>query len=459
MPRLYCFLLLCLVWAGTAGCAKQMPVADLSRVEPDLLARCEQQGAMVLLDQRFEDYRAHNYDTFKVGRLRQAGTTGTVTVPDPMRRVVFKILSREGADRVSSFGVIHLREQLPPVDVHAWTADGRERKIHINARGTRSMVDWPCRSGHPRVTTFRIGPVNPGDTIEIIYPLSGPRQEIWRFAHPRFCTLRSVATFGHPHDTAATNLPMDAVTYDATGAVQRTSEDGAHPKVYAITRPLPPLPEDRIPLLVRARRCRGWPYLHGKVFHTSIWMARDGALPEGDNGVPPELVAPVPEGEHSGRIRAVAAWLAGIPVEEGEVSFWMRWLPQEPGWKVAAAGKGSRGGLAALAFRVLEEAGLEPRYALLHTRDRLPFTPDFASPLQFDTLAVVVRDEAGTDHWLVPGRPVPPAIEGRRALVMKRWVAERITGGGACWPEFEMLWSCYNAAKALDAMELITVGT
>lgn len=455
-------LLPLLLTLAATGCAKQMPRADLSLLEPAVRGRCEARGAMVVLDERFEDYRARNYDTFKVGRLRQAGTTASVTVPDPMRRLVLRIFTREGANQASTFGVIHLREQLPPVEVRAWTAAGRERKIQVNAQGTRSMVNWPCRSGHPRVTTFRIGPVNPGDTIEIIHPLSGPLQEIWKFAHPRWCTLRSVATFGHPHDTAATNLPMDGVIYDQTGAVERTSEADDHPKVYALTRPLEPLPAGRIPMLVRSRRCRGWKYLHGKVFHTPIWMARDGSLPRGENGVPAGLLEPAPGSGHAERIRRVAAWLAGIPVEEREVSFWMRWLPQEPGWKVAEQGKGSRGGQAALAFRLLEEAGLAPRLALLHTHDRIPFTPDFASPLQFDTLGVVVADETGTDHWLVPGlasdRPVPPAIQGRKALVMKRWVAERITGGGACWPEFEVLWSCYNAAKALDAMDLITVG-
>ena len=31
-------------------------------------------------------------------------------------------------------------------------------------------------------------------------------------------------------------------------------------------------------------------------------------------------------------------------------------------------------------------------------------------------------------------------------------------GGGACWPAFDVLRSCYNASKALDTMELITIG-
>ncbi len=93
----------------------------------------------------------------------------------------------------------------------------------------------------------------------------------------------------------------------------------------------------------------------------------------------------------------------------------------------------------------------------------VPFTADFASPILFDTLAVVVADDSGTDHWLVaglpfdPARPIPRAILHRKALVMKRWIAERITGGGTCWPAFDVLRSRYNASKALDAMELITV--
>jgi hypothetical protein len=179
--------------------------------------------------------------------------------------------------------------------------------------------------------------------------------------------------------------------------------------------------------------------------------------------VPAALTAEVAADGVPERIREVERWIAGIQVDTRRISFWLRWLPGEPAHKVARARHGSKGGIAALAFRILEEAGMQPRYAALHTDDSVPFVEGFASPIAFDTLAVVVADPAGTDHWIVPGieatdDPVPPAILGRKALLMKRWVAERITGGGSCFPQFDMIWSCYNAAKALDAMDLVTVG-
>jgi hypothetical protein len=453
---------LCLAVLQLAGCARDMPRVDLGKVESGLLSKCQARGALILEDERYEDYWARNYDTYKVGRLRKAGTTASVTVADPIRRRVLRILSREGADQLSELEVIHFREQTPPIEVRIWTAEGTPRAVNVNAVGSRSMAEWPCETRYPRATTFKIGPLNPGDTVEIIHALSGPQMETWRFADERFCTLSSKATFGHKHDSASTHLPMDAVIFDTAGVVKRVSKDGASLKVYELTKAAEPMPPADIPLLVRSRRCRDWPYLQGKVFHMPIWMARDGSLPTSEGGVPKELLEEVPEGKKAERIRAVAKWISGIPVEERPVSFWMRWLPQETGQSVAARNKGSKGGIAALALRILEEAGLKPRYAVLHTDDTYPFAETFASPLQFDTLAIVVADDTGQDHFIVPGQPssdapVPPAIKGRKALVMKRWLADRITGGGSCSPQYDMLWSCYNPSKALEAMELITV--
>jgi hypothetical protein len=323
-------------------------------------------------------------------------------------------------------------------------------------------VNWPCRSGHPRTTRFRIGPLNPGDTVEILHPLSGPEQERWDFGDEKFCCLSSRVEFGHKHDTT-TRLDMDAVRFDGSGAVARTSLDGQQPVVYASTRALPAMPPDQIPFVIRSARCRGFEYLNGRVFHIPIWMARDATLPSGEMGVPAELLSKV-EGEGvAARIERVSDWVAGIAAYEQPVGFWARALPREPAVGVARGRRGSKGGIAALVFRLLEEAGLEPRFALVHTDRIVPFVAEFASPILFDTLAVVVADHEGHDHWLVAGAlyeagvRVPKMLRNRKALVMKRWVAERISGGGSCWPEFDMLHSCFNASKGLDSMELVTI--
>ena len=459
-------ILVVLVALLGAACIGHMPATDpnellseaLHRVPAGMLERCEAEGALILLDERYEDYRARNYDNYKVRLLHQMGVTGKMTIPDAIRRTVYKILSKQGARRAARFEVIHFQELVPPVWVRAWTADGRQRQMNVQARGTRPLADWPCRMGYPRATAFRIGPLNPGDTVEVAYPLSGPEQELWRFADQRFCTLRSRATFGHDHDTGSTILDMDAVLYDNTGAARRVSPAGEHPVVWALDKPLPRLPPERIPFVARASRCRGFAYQNGRVFHLPIWMARHGDL----SGTARALARPA-EGARTERIHAVGAWLSSLALTDRPVSFWMRWLPRQPAATVAEHGRGSAGSLAALAFRVLDEAGLEPRFAAVHTDPTLSFADGFASPIMFDSLAVVVTDGDGVDRWLVPGQaydprlPVPEVLAGRKALVMQRWVAERITGGGSCWPEFDMLHACFNASKALDTMELVTI--
>lgn len=455
---LRCLIPCCLL----AACAPTMPQVDLKQFDPGLLARCRAHGVIVLADERYEDYWARNYDNYKVRLLRQMGSaTDQMTIPDAVRRRVLRIVDEQGAEKVATFAVVHYQEATPPVRVYAWTEDGRSRGMNVEEMGTRPLVDWPCRSGYPRQTAFRIGPLNPGDTIEIRYPLSGPEQELWRFADERFCTLRSRAVFGHPHDSGSTRLDMDAVLYDGTGRVERSSPAGVSPVVYELQQPLPPLPAEQVPFVARASRCRGFEYLNGRVFHTPLWMARDGDIEASIAPAGGDAGGPLPAGR---RIAAVGRYIAGLRVDPADVPFWMRWLPREPAHRVAARGHGSAGGIAALAFRLLEEAGLEPRYALVHTDRDLPFARDFASPILFDTLAVVVADAGGRDRWLVPGAefavetPIPALVRHRKALVMKRWLAERITGGGACWPAFDTLHACFNASKALDTMDLITVG-
>ena len=450
-----------------AACTKPMPVADLNKVPPGMMKRCEQKGAIVLSDVRYEDYWARNYDNYKVKLLNQMGTTGKMTIPDPLRRLTVKVFSDEGARQVSKFSVVHYQENTPPVDVKGWTKDGRQKPMGVDVVSTKPLADWPCRTGYPRETTFHVGPVTPGDTIQITYPLSGPEQELWRFASQKFCTIKSKAIFGHPNDTGVIRLNMEALMYDSTNSLRQVSKPHEFPVVYEISKPLPALPARRVPFVIRSHKCKGWRYLRGSVFHMPIWMSRDGDLPKADStsaGVPVELLSKAPKDQLVARIDQVGKWMGSLSVEHVPVSYWMRWLPREPAVAVARKSSGSVGGIAALVFRVLEEGGLEPRFALIHTDKTTPFVEDFASPIMFDTLGVVVAGEDGVDRWLVPGyaydpnNPVPKDLVKRHALVMKRWVAERIKGGGSCWPEFDMLYSCFNASKALETMDLISIG-
>lgn len=462
------WLRMCLVGliycAGLIGCTKRMPVLDMSQLDAAFVEKCKAHGAIVIEDERYEDYWARNYDNYRARLVGQMGTTGSMTLPDALRRRVLHIFSKAGIETASHFEVVHYQSMTPPVDVHAWTADGTPKAMNVDAMGTVSAVNWPCRSGHPRTTRFRIGPLNPGDTVEILHPLSGPEQEVWNFGDENFCSLKSKVAFGHKHDSTTTRLDMDAVRFDGSGVVARTSLAGQNPVVYASTRALEAMAPDQIPFVIRSARCRGFEYLNGRVFHTPIWMARDGSLPSGEMGVPADLLNKV-EGEGMvARIGRVAEWVAGITIYEQPVGFWARALPREPAVNVARGRRGSKGGIAALVFRLLEEAGLEPRFALVHTDRTVPFVAEFASPILFDTLAVVVADHEGRDHWLAAGAPyqvgvrVPTMLRNRKALLMKRWVAERISGGGSCWPEFDMLHSCFNASKGLDSMELVTIG-
>ncbi|HSA23862.1 MAG TPA: hypothetical protein P5076_20545 [Myxococcota bacterium] len=455
-PRL---ALIALVAALAAGCARPVPTFDPARVPAELLARCQEAGAVIVSDEHYEDYSWKGYDPWRARLLAQAGAVGGLTVPEVFRRTVFKVETREAAAALSRLEVLHTKEQPPIVEAVAWTADGRQRPMNVEATRTEVVADWRCTMEVPRRTTFRLGPINPGDTFEVRYPLSGPEQETWSFADPRFCVLASRVTFGHPEDTNSQLLGMDALLVDATGLVERASADGVHPMVFESTRPLPALPPERVPYVTRTGRCRGFEYLQARVFLLPLWAARDGR-PE----LPPELVAPVGTSEErTARVLAVKGWLRGFTPVPAEVSLWMRWLPREPLEVTAAAGRGSAGSIALLAFRALEEAGLAPRLALLHM-EGVPFNPDFASPTQFDALAVVVADGAGVDHWLLPGlqaepaEPVPAELRYRWALRMERWVAERVPGGGACSPAMDQLFACDNEAKPVESVRLVRPG-
>ncbi len=449
------------------SCTKPMPTVDLSKVPAGMMNRCKQKGAIILSDERYEDYWARNYDNYKVKLLNQMGTTGKMTIPDPIRRRVIRVFSKEGARLVSKFSVVHYQELTPPVEVKGWTKDGREKPMGVEVLSTTPLADWPCRSGYPRATTFHVGPVNPGDTLQITYPLSGPEQELWKFADENFCTVKSKAVFGHPNDTGVIRLNMEALMYDSTNSLKQVSKPHEFPVEYEISKALPALPPRRIPFVIRSHRCKGWDYLRGSVFHMPIWMSRDGDLPKAEKtsgGVPAELLTKAPSDQLVARIDQVGKWMGTLAVKQVPGSYWMRWLPKEPAVQVARSATGSAGGIAALVFRVLEEGGLEPRFALIHTDKTAPFVEQFVSPVIFDTLGVVVAGNDGVDRWLVPGfpydenTPVPKGLIHEHALVMKRWVAERIKGGGSCWPEFDMLYSCFNASKALKTMDLVTIG-
>jgi hypothetical protein len=446
------------------GCPKEMPPIDLGGVDPAFLQGCQDTGVLVVSDERYEDYWARGYDTTKARLLAQSGkVTESMTLPTAVRRRLLRILNQTGVGNASTFEVVHYRPSLPPVEINVWGKSGEPRDIQVNDIQTESLADWPCCSRPPRRTTFRIITLKPGDTVEIIQPLCDADRDFWRFGSERFCVLQSRAVFGHPHDTGSTILDMDSVAVDFIGAVAKTSPAGKHPVVYEIKRPLPTLGRDKLPYVFRSYRCQSWEHLHGLMFHSALWMARDGMDVTAEN-VPRRLTKAVETGQRLQRITEVADWLEKIQVDTREVPFWMRWLPREPARTVARAGKGSPGAVAALAFRILEQAGMQPSFALLHRNDSTPFVPDIPAAVQFDTLAVLVNDDTGKTHWIVPGlghdpaQPVPASIKGRKSLVMLRWVADRFSGGGKCWPGFELLFSCYNPSRKPASVKLITVG-
>ena len=141
----------------------------------------------------------------------------------------------------------------------------------------------------------------------------------------------------------------------------------------------------------------------------------------------------------------------------------MRWIPREPAEKTAAKRRGNRGSWSALAFRILDDAGLKPRFALLHTHPRALFRQEQPTSQQFDTLAVAVDDENGKTHWLVPGilynpdQQPPPEFKGRQALVLQRWWIDREQGAGACLPEYETILACQIATPEPVELKLITL--
>jgi hypothetical protein len=147
-----------------------------------------------------------------------------------------------------------------------------------------------------------------------------------------------------------------------------------------------------------------------------------------------------------------------------ETLYWMRWIPREPVEKTAATRKGNSGSWSALAFRILDDAEMKPRFALVYTHPRVPLREEQPTSQQFDTLAVLVDDENGKTHWLVPGVPYdpekqpPPELKGRKAMVLQRWWIDRERGAGKCLPEYETVLSCQIATPEPIELELVTLG-
>ncbi len=445
-----------------SGCVKKMPPIDLSQLNSTYLDSCKKAGAIMIMDERYENYWAKSYDNTKAITLGQMGElTSARTLPNPVRRKLIRIFNEAGAKNATEFEVVHYRDKAPPVDVHVWRSNGTLVDLQARISGTESFVNWPCSSRLPRLTRFRIPQLKPGDTVEIIHPLSGPNQEYWKFGSPTMCVLNSKVVFGHSHDT--TNIDLSAVTFDRTGSITRTSGQGEHPVVFELSSPLLPMPAEELPVLVRSARCRGWDYLRGGLFSTPLWLARSGSI-TGSGMVPKELTEPVKDNQIAMRLGQLAVWLKDVHVKTKPVPYWMQWLPREPVDKVALKNGGSPGGVAALVFRILEMAELKPRFGLVHLEAAYPFMKKWAAPIQFTSLAVVVNDETGKIHWIVPGQPfdpaqpIPTALLGRQAIIMERWVADRYKGGGACKPDLELLYSCNNTTREPLCVKSVKIG-
>jgi hypothetical protein len=425
--------------SAVVSCAKKVPVVDLSAADPTFVKRCtEEVGAIIGTEERYLDYFDRTYDNTAYRSLSGDRT--------PVHRRVIKILNAAGAERASKFSVIHYREQLPLVEARAWMANGTERKVAVRKLGTRPLADWPCDYHVARKSDFRIGTLEVGDTVEIIYPIGGPDTLRWDFASDQFCILHSKATFGHASDQ---NRPdLHATVFDASGGVKRTSVGEAYPMVFELTKPLMPISTQRIPFVLLAPRCPDWTHLRAQLFHLPLWMARSGDV-AGRKKVNPLLVKPIENDEKARRIQTTASWMQGhIKLEDDSPIFWMRWMPLKPAGKTAAKRRGSKGDWAALAFRILEDAGLKPRFALLHTHAKNELDESLPTTSQLDTLAVTLTDETGKTHWLVPGleydpeQQPPKAIRGRRALVVKRYWLNREQGTGDCIPVDANGFSC-----------------
>lgn len=458
--------LLLVVLVFTPGCAKQIPRVDLSGVDQAFLQRCTQgPGVLVVEDHLYTDYWGSGYDKtpyLMLGEEAGGSVTEAPTKRMVVRRTLLRVLAEQGIEPAAEFSVVHYREKTPPVEVNVWMADNAPRKIRVDSVGMQTLADWPCEHSYPRKTTFRIASLFVGDTVEIIRPVSGPDQLRWSLGSDRFCVLHSQATFGHPDDEYRSD--MAAGTVDASGGVFRTSAEKQYPMVFELKKPLMPISRERIPFVLLSPRCPGWSHLRGQILRTALWMARSGKV-KGRKMVNPFLTTPVEDNQKLRRIRAVADWMhRWIHIETPETPYWMRWIPREPVEKTAARRKGNPGSWAALAFRVLEDAGLKPRLALLHTHPRVPLREDQPTSQQFDTLAVAVDDENGQTHWLVPGVPYdpgkqpPPELKGRKALVLQRWWIDREQGAGRCLPEYETVLACQLSTPEPVELKLVTLG-
>jgi hypothetical protein len=441
-----------LVWMlslACPACSRRMPEVDLGALDQGLLERCrESPGVVVIADELFDSYWGGGYDTVRrklLGEYGGGGTTQDPTTRMTVRRTRLKILSPAGGDAARKFWVVHYRESLPPVEARAWMETGEEKPVNIIPSGTRALADWPCELGFPRVSEFNLSTLLPGDLVEIQVPVSGPDILFFRFGSDRFCSANGRATFGHPDDEFRPDLA--ALTVDATREVRLESPAGEYPQVFGLRRLLPPLSERRLPYVLRAPRCPSWSHLRGRIFHTPLCLFRGGNI-AGRDRVNPFLVSPVQPGERARRVAAVAEWLERhFVIEESEIPFWGRWLPDAPAAKAATKRRGNAGTAAVLAFRILEDAGLSPQFALVRADAKSPFDPGFVSPAQFDTLAVTVVGDGGEKLWIVPGVKYdvalqPPAeIRGAPALVVERWFIER-DAAGACSPANEVNFSC-----------------
>jgi hypothetical protein len=464
LSSLPCWALL--LFVSVAGCAKQVPRVDLSQVDETFLQRCTQgPGVLVIEDDLYSDYWGGGYDKtpyLMLGEEAGGAVTEAPTKRMVVRRTLLRVLSEKGIEPASEFSVVHYREKTPPVEVNVWMENNAPRKVRVDSVGMLTLADWPCEHSFPRKTTFRIASLFVGDTVEIIRPVSGPDQLRWSLGSHKFCVLHSRATFGHPDDEYRSD--MAAGTVDASGGVFRTSPEKKYPMVFELKKPLMPISQARIPFVLLSPRCPGWSHLRGQIFRTALWMAYSGTV-KGRKMVNPFLLTPVEDNQKLRRIRAVADWMhRWIHVEEVETLYWMRWIPREPVEKTAATRKGNSGSWSALAFRILDDAEMKPRFALVHTHPRVPLREEQPTSQQFDTLAVLVDDENGKTHWLVPGVPYdpekqpPPELKGRKAMVLQRWWIDRERGAGKCLPEYETVLSCQIATPEPIELELVTLG-
>ncbi|NMB77198.1 MAG: hypothetical protein GYA21_18980 [Myxococcales bacterium] len=448
--------------SSLSGCSRRMPQVDLGGLDPGLLERCrESPGVLIVADELFDTYWGGGYDTIRrklLGEYGGGGTTADPTTRMTVRRTRLLILSPGGGDAARKFYVVHYRESLPPVEARAWMENGEEKPVNVIPSGTRALADWPCELGFPRMSEFTLSTLLPGDLVEIQVPVSGPDILFFRFGSDRFCSANARATFGHPDDEFRPDLA--ALTVDATREVRLESPPGEYPQVFGLRRLLPPLTEQRLPYVLRAPRCPDWPHLRGRIFHTPLCLSRGGDI-AGRGRAHPALVSPVKPGERTRRMAAVAEWMERhFTIEESGLPFWGRWLPDAPAEKAVTKRRGNAGTAAVLAFRILEEAGLSPRLALVLVDPKAPFDRAFPSPAQFDTLAVVVSGDKGEDLWLVPGikfdleRMPPVEIQRASALVAERWFIER-DAAGSCSPANEANFSCQNSTPEPVELRLV----